>query len=354
MRKNSRVERILQGAILSLYKVSCPNLSALFIENQIRKKVERGILIKEVWREKMMEEKGMTARVCAFSRAYHRKNNEVKIFDDDVVENLLTKEEYETISENMGNGITYFNPDFKGSKQEGVRWVVDHMLSAVPLGRAAFAEKSLEIAVLHGATQYLICAAGYDTFAYRQPEWAQQLQIFELDYPSTSQDKQRRVRTAEIEMPKNVTYVETDFSMEGWENALREKNAFHENQISFCSLLGIIYYLSASSFEKMIETIASIIPENSSLVFDYPNEHYFDKQKKHSELAKASKEEMQSCYSYEEMEKILEKHHFLIFEHLNADEMTQQYFEAYNTANPKHHMKAQENVNYCLAVKKKR
>lgn len=193
-----------------------------------------------------MEDKSMTARICAFSRAYHSMHNEVKIFDDPIAKKLLSQEEYAVISENMSNGIQYFNKEFVGNKKEALRWIVDNQLSQTPLARAAFAEKSLEIAVMHGVEQY-------------------------------------------------------------------------------------------------ISTLSSIIPVNSSIVFDYPNEHYFYSQRKHSNLAKSANEEMKA---------ILEKYNMQIFEHLDSEQMTSQYFSEYNSANSSYEMKAQSNVNYCLCVKK--
>ena len=54
------------------------------------------------------------------------------------------------------------------------------------MGRAAFAEAALANAAALGAEQYLILGAGYDTFAYRQPAWAEKLTLFELDRPLIS------------------------------------------------------------------------------------------------------------------------------------------------------------------------
>lgn len=35
----------------------------------------------------------------------------------------------------------------------------------------------------------MIFAAGYDSFAYRQPDWASKIEIFEIDHPFTATDK---------------------------------------------------------------------------------------------------------------------------------------------------------------------
>lgn len=60
---------------------------------------------------------------------------------------------------------------------------------------------------------------------------------------------------------------------------------------------------------------------------------------------------MKAKYTYEEMEKILQEHGFLIYEHLNEAEMTEQYFAKYNAATPQHPISAPKGVHYLLAVK---
>ncbi len=299
----------------------------------------------------------MTALICAFSRAYHSKENKVKIFDDTIAELLLSKEEYNEIGENMSNGIKFFNPNFVGNKNEALRWIVDNQLASSPLGRAAYTEIMLKNAVcVSKVKQYLIFAAGYDSFAYRQPEWAKEIEIFEIDHPVTANDKMERLKKANIEIPDNVNYVDADFTQEKWSEAVSKNKKFDSTKISFCSLLGLSYYLSKTDFERLIGTIGEIIPEGSSLVFDYPDdvtytEKVAEKTKKQVMLANEAKEKMLAGYSYDEIKKLLSRCGFSTYEHLTPDQITKQYFEEYNKANPTHYMSAFDNVNYCLAVR---
>lgn len=52
------------------------------------------------------------------------------------------------------------------------------------------------------------------------------------------------------------------------------------------------------------------------------------------------------------MEQILAEYGFLIYEHLEPQEIIEKYFKEYNLANPKYSIIAFENVNYCLGTKK--
>lgn len=304
-----------------------------------------------------MEQKSMTALISAFSRAYHATYQGTKIFDDNVAKALFTQEEYRQIAQSMTQGIGFFDPAFQGSAEESLRRIVDRHLAPSPLGRAAFAEQALETAVRIGTRQYLIFAAGYDTFAYRQPDWAQNLTIFEIDHPATAADKKARLARASIASPPNVRYIPADFTIDAWWAALTSEKAFSAEQISFCSLLGLPYYLSKGDFRKMLLAIGKLIPDGSSLVFDYPDQdtgtdQAGERAKKQVLLASGAKEAMLAGYTYSEMEQLLCECGFLIYEHLEPDEITRQYFAQYNQENPTQPMTAFDNVNYCLAVKK--
>lgn len=304
-----------------------------------------------------MEQKSMTALISAFSRAYHAENNAVKIFDDSVAREIITDEEFKQISKNMADGIQFFNPSFIGTPEMALRWVADNQLSPSPLGRAALAEKALETAAAIGARQYLIMGAGYDTFAYRQPSWAKKLQIFELDHPDIAKDKKSRLDAAKITIPENVHYIAADFTAKQWWKALTQEAAFSSDRMSFCSILGVVYYLSKQVFEELLSALGSLLSKGSSIIFDYPDENSYtnkagERAKKQAMLAGAANEKMLASYSYAEIEKVLAEYGFLVYEHLTPIEMTEQYFKDYNYANPSHLMAAFDNVNYCLAVRK--
>lgn len=65
-------------------------------------------------------------------------------------------------------------------------------------------------------------------------------------------------------------------------------------------------------------------------------------------LASGAGEKIKSKYSYNELEKELLNMGLYIYEHLNDEEKTKEYFENYN----KDKMIALKCVGYCLVVKK--
>jgi O-methyltransferase involved in polyketide biosynthesis len=120
---------------------------------------------------------------------------------------------------------------------------------------------------------------------------------------------------------------------------------------TFFSWLGVTYYLSTEAINTMLAALSELCADGSSLVFDYPDENFFDASEKRVQntimMAKAGGEPMQSAFSYSEIEKLLEKHGFLIYELLTPDDIQRDIIDKAGTD-----MKAFEHVNYCLAVRK--
>lgn len=304
-----------------------------------------------------MKNRSLTALVSAFSRAYHAEHNRHPVFKDSLARAILTDEEYHDIGFNMSQGTGFFLPEFRGSQEEGLRAVVDWQLSPTPLGRAAFTEQALHNAVMLGAGQYLIVAAGYDTFAYRQPEWANHLQIYEIDHPATAEDKRRRTAMFPNGKPANVHEVPADLTEAGWEKQLLAAPEFDPSRISFSSLLGLSYYLTKTEFKKLLSVLADLLPAGSSFAFDYPDGLTFtekagERTQKQLIIAARSGEPMKASYTYPELEQLLEDCGLLIYRHLTPPEITRELFQAYNEKQPEHPLSAFDNVNYCLAVKR--
>ena len=90
----------------------------------------------------MADEQSMTARVCAFVRAYHAQQGGEVLWDP-WAGLLITREEYEGVAQSMSQGIQWFCPGFAGSAEQALEWVVTHQLAPAPLSRAAFAEEEL-------------------------------------------------------------------------------------------------------------------------------------------------------------------------------------------------------------------
>ena len=244
----------------------------------------------------------MTALVSAFARAYHFINNDFWVFADPFAEKMLTTEEYSAISQNMSQGILFFNQEFHGTREEALRYIVDHQLAPSVLARSAFCERAIDNAVRSGCGQVVLYACGYDTFSLRNQNKG--MKIYELDRPEMAGDKQRRINQTGTQPSCQVEYIGCDLSLLSWKEELINRG-FDCSKPSFGSLLGISYYLSKEEWEHIIETIYSISYEGSSICFDYPLSDGGAESRRNRELAAAAGEPMKAKYTYNEMESLL-------------------------------------------------
>nr|WP_031302299.1 class I SAM-dependent methyltransferase [Bacillus sp. UTDS19-33BHI26] len=300
-------------------------------------------------------EVSITSLVSAFGRAYHSEFDNPKIFDDYVAKEFISQKERNDIEMNMVQGIHFFNTDiaqqFQDNPQEILKWITQVQLSPTPLARAAYCERVLLHEITLGTKQYVILGAGLDTFSFRHRELENKIEVFEVDHPSTQKFKKERIKEAELEVPNHLHFVSMDFT-KGFSYEQLQNEGF-ENKKTFFSLLGVSYYLTKEELSSLIECLFEMVPEGSSIVFDYPDENLFTEKglsnrvENMVKMAVIGGEPMKSCFSYAEMEALLEKAGLLIYEHLSPKDINTFYFEGRND-----YLKAFETVHYVHAVKK--
>ena len=295
----------------------------------------------------------ITALMSSFGRVFHAENEDHPVFTDHLAKNLMTAEEYAAVQGYILSGAQFFESEIDSAAfqpKELLRRLVNVHIAPSPLCRAAYTEKSLKAAVLTGAKQYVILGAGMDTFAFRETEFLSKYRVFEIDHLLTQADKKERIARAGWMVPDALTFVPVDFTKDNLAERLIAAG-FDPSVKSFFSWLGVTYYLSAEAIDAMLSSLSELCADGSSLVFDYPDEDFFAAPEKRVQntimMAKAGGEPMQSVFSYAELEKLLEKHGFLIYELLTPDDIQRNIIDKAGAD-----MKAFEHVNYCLAVRK--
>ena len=301
----------------------------------------------------MNNKASITALMSSFGRAFHAENEEHPVFADHLAKELMTAEEYAAVQGYILGGSQFFEPEIDSAKQEPaelLRRLVNVHIAPSPLCRAAYTEQALKTAVLTGTMQYVILGAGMDTFAFRETEFLSKHRVFEVDHPMTQKDKTERIDRAGWTVPDNLTFVPVDFTKDNLTEHLIA-GGFDPTVKSFFSWLGVTYYLSAEAIGKTLAELSSLCADGSTLVFDYPDENFFDAAERRIQntvmMAKAGGEPMQSAFACGELEKLLEKHGFLIYELLTPDDIQKDIIDKAGAD-----MKAFEHVNYCLAVRK--
>ncbi|MFJ7916580.1 MULTISPECIES: class I SAM-dependent methyltransferase [unclassified Lysinibacillus] len=301
------------------------------------------------------DESSLTSLISAFSRAYHSQFDTPKIFDDYLAKKLITQQEFNDIQTNMVQGIQFFNKEItvklNGQTEELLKWIVQTQLSPTPLARAAYCEKVLLHEIMLGLQQYVMLGAGLDTFSLRHPELENNLKIFEIDHPATQEFKKKRLAEVNLKLPSNVHFVSLDFTKKfSYQNLI---NSGFGNKKTLFSLLGVSYYLTKDEISSLIDHLFANVPTGSSIVLDYADEKLFKEQGISNrvdnmvKMAAASGEPMKSCFTYKEMEKMLENSGLLIYEHLSPDTINELYFD-----NRKDYLTAFETIHYVHAVKK--
>jgi methyltransferase (TIGR00027 family) len=133
--------------------------------------------------------------------------------------------------------------------------------------RSRFAEDRLAAAVGRGVEQYVILGAGFDTFAVRQPAWAQALRILEVDHAGTQQLKRSHLAAAGLAVPPNVGFATIDFEHESLRDGLLRQGV-ESSQRTFFSWLGVTMYLREDAIDAVLRSVAEF-PAGSEIVLTF-------------------------------------------------------------------------------------
>lgn len=182
-----------------------------------------------------------TAIGAAVLRAAHQLlDGEPRVLYDDIVLQLLGKAVCDDIVHNKGR---FYHP------------YATLMRTSIVL-RSRYAEDRLKLAYEKGIRQYLLLGAGLDTFAYRQPAWAESLRIWEADHPTSGKAKSELLYKADIPVPENIMYVPVD--LENDDLAAIFSGIIDLTEPVFISCLGVLVYLEKQTCEKIFRFVASL------------------------------------------------------------------------------------------------
>ena len=300
----------------------------------------------------MNNKSSITALMSSFGRAFHTENETHPVLKDALAKELMTAEEYDTVKGYILSGAKFFEPDSDPSASEPgelLRRLVNTHIAPSPLCRSAYTERKSKNAVRTGTKQYVILGAGLDTFAFREKELLSGCRVFEVDHPLTQADKKERIARAGWAIPQNLTFVPVDLTNDSLTDIL-PASGFDKSSKAFFSWLGVTYYLSEEAICKTLAELSSLCAGGSELVFDYPDEGFFNASERRVQntvmMAQAGGEPMISAFSYNELERLLNKYGFAIGELLTPDDIQKRIIDAAGA-----NIKAFEHVNYCLAVK---
>ena len=187
----------------------------------------------------------------ALLRAAHQLLDEPRIFDDPIAVDLVPEASREAI---LREEPKYRTP------------VLSVRRAGVVL-RSRFAEDRLAAAAARGVRQYVIAAAGLDTFPWRQPGFAREMRIFVTDLPESLAVLQDCVRRRRLPQPANLAYVPIDLEHKELLEPLVAAG-FDPRLPTFCSALGIVQFLTLDAVDALL-TFAARRAKGSEIVFSF-------------------------------------------------------------------------------------
>jgi methyltransferase (TIGR00027 family) len=116
-------------------------------------------------------------------------------------------------------------------------------------------------------SQFVILGAGFDTLAYRQPEWAGRLNIYEVDHHASQADKRARLAAAGVVLPANLDFVAIDFERTTLRDGLLA-SPLDFSRPTFFSCLGVLSYLTPEAVDAIFALVAEF-PPGSEMVFTF-------------------------------------------------------------------------------------
>jgi len=152
---------------------------------------------------------------------------------------------------------TVFARQFTAAVRDGVLSALSEQAARVGrtavVMRSCYAEDVLE----EVRAPFVILGAGFETFAYRQPPFATELDIYEVDHPATQRAKRALLEAAGITIPSNLHWCPTDFETTNLRDALAT-TGFDFSSPAVISWLGVTQYLSRSAIQATLQFCGSL------------------------------------------------------------------------------------------------
>jgi methyltransferase (TIGR00027 family) len=192
-----------------------------------------------------------TLLIASIMRARHQLLDTPPILKDSVVLNLVPEARDPSVLSEFGD-----------SSQPG-----RILLRSLFAMRSRFTEDRLAQAAARGIHQYVMFGAGLDTFPWRQPDFARDMQIFAVDHPASFIQTNRVFRERGFAKPPNLIRVPLDLEQKRLGEYLVACD-FDPAAASFCSALGVLHYLEDEMADDILRFVASL-PPSSEIVFTF-------------------------------------------------------------------------------------
>jgi methyltransferase (TIGR00027 family) len=211
-----------------------------------------------------------TALATSLMRAAHTRLDPHPLINDSWGDRLVPGSVRDLLRDVALSGM---DADGRAAAMKSPASIVDNYLLASAaysnvIIRTRYTEDALKAAIAGGTRQYVLIGAGFDSFALRRPDFAVDLEIFEIDHPATQTLKIQQIERCGVVLPRRVHFIPADLARRSVAESLSH-SAFRSDQPAFFSWLGVTMYLTQDANFATLRSIAACSKPGSELAFTY-------------------------------------------------------------------------------------
>ena len=201
------------------------------------------------------------------------------------------------------------------------------------IARTKYFDALFTEALEQGFDQIVIFGAGFDSRALRFSKLNKGTRVFELDAPTTQQEKLKAYKVKKLVIPDNLIFVPIDFNKESLSDKMAQAG-FVVGRKSLFLLEAVTMYLPRDAAESTFRFISDVSGIGSLIAFDYiyagvlrkENKYYGERGRSLKTLAKVG-EEWTFALEEGEDEHFLNRHGFSLKDHSGKPELEDRYFK---------------------------
>jgi methyltransferase (TIGR00027 family) len=196
--------------------------------------------------------------------------------------------------------------------------------------RVRYTDDVLQHAVSVGIDQIVLLGAGFDTTSLRAPITDSGPTIFEVDAPTTQQEKRRLLERANRAVDSRVHWVSSDFERDRLPERLHQAG-FDPTRPCLVVWIGVSVYLTRAAIDSTLADLTSMCAHGSLLVTDYGDPeivtgtHPLVGARRTARLVRRRGEPWRTAMSLTELTQALNAVGFSVRDHARVPELAKRY-----------------------------
>jgi methyltransferase (TIGR00027 family) len=196
--------------------------------------------------------------------------------------------------------------------------------------RVCYTDDVRQGVISDGIDQIVLLGAGFDTTSLRTPTTDSGPTLFEVDAPTTQQEKRRLLARANRAVDARVRWVACDFERDRFPERLRQAG-FDPTRPCLVVWIGVSVYLTRPAIDHTLADLATISAPGSLLVTDYGDPeivtgtHRLVGARRTARLVRRRGEPWRTALSLAELTDALNATDFSVRDHARVPELAKRY-----------------------------